>query len=142
MEATRLFWLMSRSAPKAAVARTLLDFAFVPGGDMLPAGRWVVVNPIGYAEDGLLVLTSDGGLASRAGRAGRLLPVEYRVRALRPERLTEWPEVPLSVVVEGHEANFTSVEPAAAGGTNQWFKVTAGRAVPRASRPGRPRQSS
>ena len=97
----------------------------------LPAGRWVVVNPIGYAEDGLLVLTSDGGLASRAGRAGRLLPVEYRVRALRPERLTEWPEVPLSVVVDGHEANFTSVEPAAVGGTNQWFKVTAGRAVPR-----------
>jgi len=45
--------------------------------------------------------------------------------------LTEWPEVPLSVVVDGHEANFTSVEPAAAGGTNQWFKVTAGTAVPR-----------
>ena len=120
-----------------------------PGGEMLRAragderanveahlpalhgGRWVVVNPIGYAEDGLLVLTTDGGLASRAGRAGRLLPVEYRVRALRPERLTEWPEVPLSVVVEGVEANFTSVEPAAAGGTNQWFKVTASTAVPR-----------
>jgi 16S rRNA U516 pseudouridylate synthase RsuA-like enzyme len=60
-----------------------------------------------------------------------LLPVEYRVRALRPERLTDWPEVPLSVVVEGSEATFTSVEPAAAGGTNQWFKVTASKAVPR-----------
>jgi hypothetical protein len=30
LETTRLFWLMSPSAPKAAVARTLLDFAFVP----------------------------------------------------------------------------------------------------------------
>jgi hypothetical protein len=32
-ETTRMFWLMSPSAPKAAVARTLLDFAFVPGTD-------------------------------------------------------------------------------------------------------------
>src|SRR6266487_4622296 len=30
LETTQLFWLMSPSAPKAAVARTLLDFAFVP----------------------------------------------------------------------------------------------------------------
>jgi hypothetical protein len=30
LETMRMFWLMSPSAPKAAVARTLLDFAFVP----------------------------------------------------------------------------------------------------------------
>jgi 23S rRNA pseudouridine2605 synthase len=97
----------------------------------LHGGRWVAVNPIGYAEDGLLVLTSDGALASRAGRAGRLLPVEYRVRALRPERLVDWPQLPLSVVVDGVEAKFASIEPAETGGTNQWFKVTANQAVPR-----------
>jgi 16S rRNA U516 pseudouridylate synthase RsuA-like enzyme len=97
----------------------------------LRAGRWVAVNPIGYAEDGLLVLTSDGGLASRAGRAGRLLPVEYRVRALRPERLAEWPELPLAVVVDGDEVRFAGVEPVETGSTNQWFKVTANQAVPR-----------
>jgi 23S rRNA pseudouridine2605 synthase len=97
----------------------------------LHAGRWVAVNPIGYAEDGLLVLTSDGALASRAGRAGRLLPVEYRVRALRPERLADWPELPLAVVVDGDEVRFAGVEPAESGSTNQWFKVTANQAVPR-----------
>jgi 23S rRNA pseudouridine2605 synthase len=97
----------------------------------LHGGRWVAVNPIGYAEDGLLVLTSDGALASRAGRAGRLLPVEYRVRALRPERLTAWPELPLSVVIDGDEVRFASVEPVETGSTNQWFKVRANQAVPR-----------
>jgi 23S rRNA pseudouridine2605 synthase len=97
----------------------------------LHGGRWVAVNPIGYAEDGLLVLTSDGALASRAGRAGRLLPVEYRVRALRPEHLAAWPELPRSVVVEAGEVQFAGVEPAETGSTNQWFKVTANQAVPR-----------
>jgi 23S rRNA pseudouridine2605 synthase len=120
-----------------------------PGGEMLRAragderpnveaqlpalrgARWVAVNPIGFAEDGLLVLTSDGSLASRAARAGRQLPVEYRVRALRPERVLEWPDIPLSVDVENRSVTFTAAEPTEAGGTNQWFKVTAAQAVPR-----------
>lgn len=38
LETTRLFWLMSPSAPKAAVARTLLDFAFVPIPDVKSEG--------------------------------------------------------------------------------------------------------
>jgi hypothetical protein len=29
-----MFWLMSALPPKAAVARTLLDFAFVPDSDI------------------------------------------------------------------------------------------------------------
>jgi 23S rRNA pseudouridine2605 synthase len=135
----------------AAAARTRAILYHKPSGEMLrsragderahveaqlPAlrgARWVVVNPIGFSEDGLLVLTSDGTLATAAARAGRTLPVEYRVRALKPERSDEWPEVPLEVEVEGRTVSFDSVEPLDGGGTNAWFKVTAARAVPRGS---------
>jgi len=138
---------VARPARSAARVRAIVYHK--PGGEMLRAragderphveahlpslrgARWVAVNPIGFAEDGLLVLTSDGPLAQRAARAGRQLPVEYRVRALRPERATEWPDVPLSVEVEGRPVTFTAVEPTEAGSTNQWFKVTADQAVPR-----------
>jgi 23S rRNA pseudouridine2605 synthase len=97
----------------------------------LRTGRWVVVNPIGYSEDGLLVLTSDGSLASAAARSGRLLPVEYRVRVLKPEHAEGSIDVPRSVDVEGQSVEFESIEAIESSGTNQWFKVTANRAVPR-----------
>jgi 23S rRNA pseudouridine2605 synthase len=97
----------------------------------LPTGRWVAVNPIGYGEDGLLVLTSDGSLASAAARNGRLLPVEYRVRVLRPERSEDPVHVPSHVDVDGQPVTFDTVEAIEAGATNQWFEVTASRAVPR-----------
>ena len=48
----------------------------------LHSGRWLPINTLGFAEDGLLVLTNDGALAAAAGRRGRDLPVEYRVRVL------------------------------------------------------------
>ena len=97
----------------------------------LRGARWVVVNPIGFSEDGLLVLTSDGTLAAAAARAGRALPVEYRVRALKPERADDWPEIAPEVEVEGRGVVFDAVERIETSSTNAWFKVTASRAVPR-----------
>jgi len=133
----------------ATAARTRAIVYHKPSGEMLrtragderahvetqlPAlrtGRWVAVNPIGYGEDGLLVLTSDGSLASAAARNGRLLPVEYRVRALRPERFEGPLDVATQVDVEGEPVAFDAVEAIETAGTNQWFKVSASRAVPR-----------
>ena len=97
----------------------------------LHGGRWVAVNALGFGEDGLLVLTNDGTFASAIARRGHELPVEYRVRALKPELEGEWPEIPLSVDLETATVNFSAVEPADGGALNMWFRVAAERTVPR-----------
>ncbi len=50
----------------------------------LHAGRWVAINALGFGEDGLLLLASEGPFALAIARRGHELGVEYRVRALRP----------------------------------------------------------
>jgi 23S rRNA pseudouridine2605 synthase len=97
----------------------------------LRAGRWVAVNALGFGEDGLLILTSDGPFASAIAKRGHELAVEYRVRALQPSQDGDWPEMPLTVQVDGGTANFSAVEPAGAGATNMWFRVAADRTLPR-----------
>lgn len=97
----------------------------------LHGGRWIPINSLGYGEDGLLVLTNDGSLASAIARRGRELPVEYRVRALRPAGTLDWPEVPTEIEVEDQPVVFTAVERAGTEALNEWFRVAAERAVPR-----------
>ncbi len=97
----------------------------------LHAGRWVAVNALGYGEDGLLILASEGAFALAVARKGNELPVEYRVRALRPRQDVDWPEMPTEVDVEGQTVTFVTVEPAGASGTNMWFRVASERTVPR-----------
>ena len=97
----------------------------------LHGARWVAVNSLGYGEDGLLVLSSDGGFASAIARRARELPVEYRVRALRPRQEEDWPELPLSVATENGVFTFSAVEQAGSGPTNMWYRVAAETGVPR-----------
>jgi len=97
----------------------------------LHGGRWVAVNALGYGEDGLLILTNDGAFASVIARRGHELAVEYRVRALKPTLEEPWPQMPLSVEMEGGTVNFAAVESAGTEALNMWFRVAAGRTVPR-----------
>lgn len=97
----------------------------------LHAGRWLPINTLGFADDGLLLLTNDGTLAAEAGRRGRELPVEYRVRVLRPREGADWPAVPRAVDANGERVEFTVVERLDAPGSNVWFRVEAPHAVPR-----------
>lgn len=97
----------------------------------LRSGRWLPVNALGYGEDGLLILTSDGGFASTVARLGRSQPVEYRVRALRPKEADSWPTMPRSAEVEGEQVAFSSVERLEGSATNAWFRVTADGTLPR-----------
>jgi 23S rRNA pseudouridine2605 synthase len=102
--------------------------------DRLPslrAGRWLPVNSLAYGEDGLLILTSDGTLASAIRRNAETLPVEYRARALRPRDDEAWPDMPLEIDVEGEPVVFTAVERIEGEGTNVWFRVAADRPVRR-----------
>ena len=52
----------------------------------LRSGRWLPVNALGFGEDGLLLMTSDGSLMSAVTRKAAEIPVEYRVHALRPRQ--------------------------------------------------------
>lgn len=97
----------------------------------LRAGRWLPINALGYEEEGLLLLTNDGPLAAALARASRDLPLEYRVRVLRPRMAEDWPELPLAVEFEGGQIEFEIVEDAGGGETNRWFRVRSKAAVPR-----------
>jgi 23S rRNA pseudouridine2605 synthase len=97
----------------------------------LRAGRWLPINTLGFAEDGLLLLTNDGALAAAAARCGRELPVEYRVRVLRPREAADWPALPRFIEIEGRRCEFSAIERLDAPGVNVWFRVEAPRAVAR-----------
>ncbi|MCK7582761.1 MAG: SMC-Scp complex subunit ScpB [Chromatiales bacterium] len=96
----------------------------------LRSGRWVPVNALGFGEDGLLVLTSDGTLAAAIARAtAARSPVEYRVRVLRPRQDDAVARrCRPQIDVEGEPVAFTRRRaPRTAAGTNVWFKVAAER---------------
>ena len=108
----------------------------------LHAGRWVAINALGFGEDGLLMLASEGPFALAIARRGHELGVEYRVRALRPGPEAEWPELPREVDLARETVTFSVVEPAGGSESNMWFRVAAGsngasRRDPRAVRRGR-----
>lgn len=93
----------------------------------LRAGRWLPVNALGFGEEGLLVLSNDGALAGAIARNKGALPVEYRVRVLRPRATDEWPQVPGEVDVDGETAVFDLIERLDGPATNVWFRVVSGR---------------
>jgi 23S rRNA pseudouridine2605 synthase len=93
----------------------------------LRAGRWLPVNALGFGEEGLLVLSNDGALAGAIARSDGALPVEYRVRVLRPRSGDEWPQVPREVDLDGETAVFDVVERLDGAATNVWFRVVSER---------------
>jgi 23S rRNA pseudouridine2605 synthase len=97
----------------------------------LRAGRWLPVNSLAFGEDGLLILTNDGTLAAAVRRNSATLPVEYRVRVLKPRDDEAWPDLPLAIDVEGESVTFTAAERVDGAGTNVWFRVTADQPVRR-----------
>jgi 23S rRNA pseudouridine2605 synthase len=97
----------------------------------LHSGRWLSVNALGYGEDGLLVFSNDGPFVSSVTRQAASIPVEYRVRALRPRQSEDWPAIPLEVDAEGEHVTFSAVDRLEGGTTNTWFRIAAERTLPR-----------
>ena len=89
------------------------------------------INALGFGEDGLLIFASDGPLVSSVTRQAATIPVEYRVRALRPRQSEDWPAIPLEVDVEGEHVTLSAVDRLEGGTTNTWFRVAAERTLPR-----------
>jgi 23S rRNA pseudouridine2605 synthase len=97
----------------------------------LRSGRWLPVNPLGFGEEGLLLLSSDGTLASAIARNAGPQPVEYRVRVLRPREADDWPDMPAQIDLAGKPVAFSAVERLEGGVTNVWFRVAAEQPLPR-----------
>ncbi len=97
----------------------------------LRSGRWLPINPLGFGEEGLLVLSNDGTLAAAIARNTGPQPVEYRVRVLRPREADDWPVMPLQVDLDGEALAFSAVERLEGAGTNVWFRVAAERPLRR-----------
>ena len=97
----------------------------------LRGGRWLPVNSLGFGEDGLLIMASDGAFVSGVTRHAHEVPVEYRVRALRPRQAEDWPKMPKTVSADGIAVDFAAVERLEGGATNAWFKVAAERTLPK-----------
>jgi 23S rRNA pseudouridine2605 synthase len=93
----------------------------------LRAGRWLPVNSLGFGEEGLLVLSSDGSLAGAIARGNDVVPVEYRVRVLRPRAAEAWPQVSREIDLDGETVVFSEVERLEGAATNVWFRVVAER---------------
>ena len=97
----------------------------------LHAGRWVAINALGYGEDGLLLLASEGPFALAIARRGHELAVEYRVRALRPSPGRAVARDAARRRRRRTTVTFTPVEPAGGSDINMWFKVASDRTLPR-----------
>lgn len=97
----------------------------------LRSGRWVPINALGFGEEGLLVLSNDGSLASAIARRAASLPVEYRVRVLRPRGFDGWPDLPLQIELDGESQALSAVERIESPGSNVWFRVAADRPLRR-----------
>jgi len=97
----------------------------------LRGGRWLPVNALGFGEDGLLIMASDGAFVSGVTRHAHEVPVEYRVRALRPRQAEDWPKMPKTASADGVTVDFSAVERLEGGATNAWFKVAAQRTLPK-----------
>lgn len=90
-----------------------------PAGD----GRWISVGRLDVNTSGLLLLTTDGELASRLMHPSSQIEREYAVRVLgevKPEMVKAMHD---GVMLEDGLARFTDIQEFGGSGANIWFHV-------------------
>jgi len=109
---------------KAGATRGGADGA---NGPVLPrprSGRWIDVSPLDRNTSGLVVLTTDGELASRLMHPSAVVEREYAVRVLGEPSPAQISELEEGIQLDDGIAKVASFESRGGSGSNAWHHVT------------------
>lgn len=102
-------------------ARHPTVFAALP---RLKGRRWVAVGRLDLNSSGLLLLTTDGGLAHRLMHPSFAVEREYLVRVLGQPRAQTLRRLTAGVMLEDGPARFDALAGQGGSGANRWYRVT------------------
>lgn len=102
-------------------ARHPTVFAALP---RLKGRRWVAVGRLDLNSSGLLLLTTDGGLAHRLIHPSFGVEREYLVRVLGQPRAQTLRRLTGGVMLDDGPARFDALDGQGGSGANRWYRVT------------------
>ena len=95
--------------------------------DNLPAlksGRWIAIGRLDLNSSGLMLFTTDGGLAHRLMHPSGNLPREYAVRVRGEASAESIRRLRRGVSLEDGPAKFDTIVDSGGQGSNHWYHVT------------------
>lgn len=98
-------------------------------------GRWIDVSPLDRNTSGLVVLTTDGELASRLMHPSAVVEREYAVRLLGEVSPSQQEQLAEGITLDTGVAKIESIEVGKGSGSNAWYHVTLREARNRDLRP-------
>jgi 23S rRNA pseudouridine2605 synthase len=98
-------------------------------------GRWIDVSPLDRNTSGLVVLTTDGDLASRLMHPSVVVEREYAVRLLGEPSISQQRQLEEGVHLDTGLARVAKMEAGRGSGSNAWHHVTLREARHRDLRP-------
>ena len=87
-------------------------------------GRWIDVSPLDRGTSGLLVLTTDGDLASRLAHPSVTVEREYAVRVLGEPSAAQQKQLEEGIELDTGTAKVAKIEVGKGGGSNTWYHFT------------------
>ena len=99
------------------------DTEAMPGLPRPRQGRWIDVSPLDPSTSGLVVLTTDGELASRLMHPSVVVEREYAVRLLGEPSETQLRHLAEGIQLDDGIARIAEAESAGGTGSNIWYHV-------------------
>jgi 23S rRNA pseudouridine2605 synthase len=87
-------------------------------------GRWIDVSPLDRNTSGLLVLTTDGDLASRLMHPSSFIEREYAVRLLGEPSDAQRRQLEAGIELDTGVARLEALTPGRGSGSNAWYHLT------------------